>query len=321
MQAPIEGLKDVRAAVVGASGFIGRRIARKLLDSGADVVALVRDPTGARPLLERVAPGAKIVGLDLLDDRAVSETLAVVRPAVLFNAAGYGVDRSERDPDLAFRLNVEAVSTLASAFAVARDRRFPGTPFLHLGSALEYGRASGILSEAMTPLPFETYGRTKLLGVQALEKASITHGLPAIAARLFTVYGTGEHEGRLLPTLLAARGHDREIPLSAGLQRRDFTAVDDVAEAALRLALVQPETGARTVNLATGIMTEVRDFAVRAARVLGIAESRLGFGRIPVRAEEMEHDGVAVARLRALTGRVPSLSIEDGVRRAAAETD
>lgn len=312
-----ERYSGLRAAVVGASGFIGRRVTAHLNAAGADVLALVRDPVAARPNLEAEAPGAKIVGFDLLDEARVEECLTLFRPAILFNLAGYGVDRQERDPDLALRLNVEAVRMLARVLAKARDRHFDGTAFVHVGSALEYGRARGDLSETTTPLPFETYGRTKLAGTLGLESEAKGLGLPASTARLFTVFGPGEHPGRLLPTLLEGRRGDAVIPLSEGLQRRDFTAVDDVAEGLLRLGLTHPGATGAAINLATGTLTTVRAFAERAAKVLGIDSERLGFGRIPVRAEEMEHDAVSIARLRSLTGWAPSLSIEEGVRRAA----
>ena len=132
-------------------------------------------------------------------------------------------------------------------------------------------------------------------------------------------YGPGEHHGRLLPSLLEAAKREDELKLSSGTQRRDFTCVADVAEGLVRLALVPaavaPEP--KIVNLATGSLASVRDFAMLAARVLAIPPTRMHFGAMPTRPEEMEHAEVSIDRLRTLTaGWTPQTTILEGVERA-----
>jgi nucleoside-diphosphate-sugar epimerase len=109
--------------------------------------------------------------------------------------------------------------------------------------------------------------------------------------------------------------------MSAGLQRRDFTYVEDVAEGLLRLGRSSAAVPGEIVNLATGQLTSVREFAAEAARVLGIPSDRLAFGALATRAEEMQHDPVSVTRLRQLLGWVPSMPIAEGVRRAARSSE
>jgi nucleoside-diphosphate-sugar epimerase len=134
-------------------------------------------------------------------------------------------------------------------------------------------------------------------------------------ARLFTVFGPGEHPGRLLPSLQAAAASGGAVALTAGRQRRDFTYVEDVAEGLLRLAVSGVRPG-EVVHLATGRLTSVREFAESAASVLGIDRQSLRFGALPDLPEEMWQDDVDVERLRALTGWAPETSISDGIRRA-----
>jgi nucleoside-diphosphate-sugar epimerase len=134
-----------------------------------------------------------------------------------------------------------------------------------------------------------------------------------VTARLFTVYGPGEHAGRLLPSLLDAANRSTPLALTAGRQQRDFTYVEDVAERLLQLACAAAPPG-QIVNLATGRLTTVRTFAEIAGEILGIEPSHLQFGMIPTRAEEMEHAVVSVERLRQLVGDVPSTCIAEGIR-------
>ena len=153
-----------------------------------------------------------------------------------------------------------------------------------------------------------------LAGTDAVAEVGERAGARVMTARLFTVYGLGEHAGRLLPSIIEARQDGRSLPLTEGLQRRDFAYVEDVADGLLRLADAPTHAG-EVVNLATGVLTTVREFAQIAAEVLGVASSQLQFGTVPVRAEEMAHEPVSIARLLALTGWRPESSLPIGLAR------
>lgn len=298
--------------VLGATGFIGRRVMAALARRGARVLASGRDARALDALRDRTSGSVEAVTCDVARADDVIRLLHTVRPAAIFNLAGYGVDRTERDEGLAWRINAELPAQLTE---LMRELPRPdGTAALvHAGSALEYGVVDGALNEDGPVRPTTLYGRTKLAGTQAVVEAGAA-GLPALTARLFTVYGPGEHAGRLLPSLLEAARAGNELPMTAGLQLRDFTFVDDVVEGLLRLASSPARPGA-VVNLATGRLESVRGFAERAARVLGMDASLLRFGAVPTRGEEMEHEPVSVERLRALTGGwAPATTIEEGVR-------
>ncbi len=297
MSAGSNSYRGVRALVLGASGFIGRWVARALEEAGASVAR----PTRADVDLAR--PGAAEA---LVED---------VRPAITFNLAGYGVDPSERDAALAQRINADLVEELAYSVAAHAGAEWTGQQLVHAGSALEFGAVFGDLSDPWHCRPSTLYGRTKLAGSEHVVGAVQCGDLRGLSARLFTVFGPGEHPGRLLPSLLAAAASGADLPLSEGLQQRDFTFVGDVAEGLLRLGACSEvvETGA--LNLATGRLERVRSFAEIAARVLGIPAERMKYGALPTRPEEMNHEPVCTELLRTLLDWAPTTSIEDGVRR------
>ncbi|UCC53279.1 MAG: SDR family oxidoreductase [Anaerolineaceae bacterium] len=161
-----------------------------------------------------------------------------------------------------------------------------GQDVVHVGSALEYGSISGKLSEDSKPNHTTLCGISKLAGIHALATCCQIHGIKGLTVRLFTVYGPGEHPGRLLPSIMDAAGTGNSLSLTPGRQRRDFTYVEDVAEGLLCLGLSEAKSG-EIVNLATGTLTSVRDFAETEARILGISRDALKFGETPTRKEEM----------------------------------
>lgn len=303
--------------VAGASGFIGRWVARLLSACGAELFLMVRDEAAAGTVFTRYGVRGKIVQVDLSCRSAVEAAFREACPAVVFNLAGYGVDRTEQEKQGFTRINVEAVELLCTAMAEFRDPAWTGTQFVHAGSVAEYGPIAGDLAEGSPESPVTDYGKSKLAGTRALQRCCAATGLRGVTARLGTVYGPGEHAGRLLPTLLAAANTGDDVPLSPGFQKRDFTYVEDAAEGLLRLGAASAVAG-DVVNVVTGRLSTVREFVEAAAGVLGIPRERLRFGALPIRyAEEMEHAPISNRKLRRLTGWVPEVSIPEGVRRTA----
>lgn len=302
-----------RAVVLGASGFIGRWVARALVERRAYVIAVARDADAVRGAVGAKNSPQQVEAYDFAKPLA-SGWLSALKPDVVFNLAGYGVDRSERDEALARRLNRDLVAELTDAVASLGASEWRHARLVHAGSALEYGTTGGVLHEGSPTAATTLYGETKLAGTTALMERARASQTRAIVARLFTVYGAGEHDGRLLPTILGAATRGADVPLSDGLQRRDFAYVEDVAEGLLRLAVSSAQPG-EVVNLASGVMQPVRKFVEAAAAVAGVPRERLHFGVVPTRPEEMAHTGVSIERLEELTGWKPSHDLQSGIRR------
>jgi nucleoside-diphosphate-sugar epimerase len=303
-----------RALVLGGAGFIGQWVTRALSHAGAGVHVVVRDRARAEQILERHAVTAEIIEEDLGRPQALPGLVRSVRPAVTFNLAVYGVDRGERDKSTAHAMNAELVSALCRAVDEYSDPDWSGYRLIHAGSAFEYGSAGGDLREDSLAKPVTAYGQSKLAGTQALQHHASRRGLRAVVARLFTVYGPGEHEGRLLPALRRAAELDEPVRLTSGSQERDFTYVEDVAEGLLRIGVSAGAKGL-IVNLASGKLIAVRQFVETAARLLAIPPSHLVYGSLEEVGEEMSHEPVNLERLRTLINWTPTSSVEQGISR------
>lgn len=309
----LEAYRGVSAVVLGAAGFIGRWVGRALCDYGAHLTLVVRDQATAIPIFQRYGIRGQIVELNLEDEDALPALFQRLHPDIVFNLAGYGVDHHEHDEARAYRMNARLVQHIAYALSEMRDGSHRRTQaFVHAGSALEYGAAGGDLSENTTPQPTTFYGQTKLAGTCWLSRYAASTGLRALTARLFTVYGPGEHPGRLLPSLIETARTGRPLPLTAGTQKRDFLFVAEAAEGLLRLGLSHASPG-EIINLATGRLTRVRDFVETAAQILGIPADKLRFHMIASRFPEMDHQEVAIQRLRQLAAWTPTTSVPEGI--------
>jgi nucleoside-diphosphate-sugar epimerase len=280
---------------------------------GAALFLIVRDHEKAEEVFSVYGIHGEIISLDFRRASIVGAVLRAIRPSIIFNLAGYGVDPSERDELTAFQINAHLVQTICAA-AAAQHADWNGPTVVHVGSALEYGAIGGHLPEDACPAPYTLYARSKLAGTHLLAGTCHSFGLIGVTVRLFTVYGPGERSSRLLPSLFETARTPEPLALTSGKQRRDFAYVEDVADGLLRLGRARARPG-EVVNLATGRLTTVRCFAETAAELLAIPPRLLHFGVLPTRPEEMEHAEVSVGRLQRLTGWLPPTLPVDGIRK------
>jgi nucleoside-diphosphate-sugar epimerase len=314
--AAISDYEGARALLLGAGGFVGRWVARQLTEARARITVAVRRPEEFAGIARQWNISADTIAFDALKESSVSRAISTAAPDIVFNLAGYGIDRAETDPGVMSRINEGLVRQVAEVLAGTKPTAaWRGRRFVHVGSALEYGLVEGTATEDGPANPHTDYGRTKLAGPSALRAVADATGLSSVTARPFPVFGPGEHQGRLLPTLRQAATRGSVATLSGGEQKRDFIYVEDVAEGMLRLGLSSGTPG-EAVNLATGRMTSVRAFAATAAQVLELPPDRLLFGSEPIRDDEMRITGVDLSRLKERTGWAPDPDLERGIRRA-----
>jgi UDP-glucose 4-epimerase len=302
-----------RALVTGATGFIGRQVAQALSSAGADLWLTARDERRVAAVSEVHQIRGQWVITDLAQSGAFVALFREIQPEIVFHLAAYGVDPSERDEQLAVAINNRLVGEIAEAAALRAISDWPGLSLVHAGTTAEYGHVAGPLSECSTEAPVNPYGRSKLAGTRALTAALRRTGLRAVTARLFTVYGPGEHPSRLLPLLLEAAHSGGNLPLTGGEQKRDFTYVADVTEGLLRLGALA-SAAPEVVNLATGKLTSVRKFVESAAELLGLRASQLQFGKLPYAPDELQQGPADNRLLRESLDWVPGCSIPAGIQ-------
>ena len=162
----------MRIAVTGANGLIGGEAVALL--EGHEVLALGKGPC-------RLAPGAYTYAAADLGERGsnASALLDFRAEAVLHAGALTDVDGCERDPDLAWRVNVEGTAE------VARACRSLGARLVALSTDYVFDGTAGPYSEDDLPNPCGVYARSKRCG----EEAALLLAPDVAVARVAVVYG------------------------------------------------------------------------------------------------------------------------------------
>jgi uncharacterized protein YbjT (DUF2867 family) len=200
----------MRVMVVGASGFIGRRVAGALLTAGHEIVAAVRRVDE----IQRIFPGVAVVRCDLSADTTPDVWLPRIKGCdAVVNLAGVLQDKAARE------IHVEAPKALYEACHAAGIRRV-----VHV---------SAVSADAEVQTE---YAATKIAGEQVLKSID----LDWIILRPSLIYGEGSYGGTSLLrglagfpiiTLLPGAGDQMFQPLhaddlcqviAASLERRDL---------------------------------------------------------------------------------------------------
>ena len=172
--------------VTGGAGYIGSRLAPRLLRTGRRVVVLDRCYFGRGGLAEVAkAPGFTLVDADIRDAAAVEAALRTHRPDAVIHLAAISNDPcSDLDPELTRHVNLRACSQVMTASKAAGVRRF-----LYASSASVYGiKEVPDVTEDMALDPITVYAECKAAGEDVLN-GLVDASFCGVSVRAATVCG------------------------------------------------------------------------------------------------------------------------------------
>ncbi len=321
----------MKVLVTGSAGFIGFHLAQRLLAQGHQVVGFDGFTDYYEMRLKRlrheqlsVLPGFTAIEAKLEDKQAVFDAFGTAEPElVLHMGAQAGVRYSIDNPSAYADSNLVGTLNILEA-----ARAMPPRHLMFASSSSVYGMATGPSRETdAADRPVSLYAASKRAGEVMTHSYAHLFGLPITCLRYFTVYGPWGRPDMALMIFARAIAAGEPIKLfGEGQMQRDFTYVDDVVEAVLRLAGDAPVAGQsagegdsispiapwRVVNIAGG-------HPVPLARFVAAIEASLGRKAVvellPMQPGDVSSTNADVRLLRALTGEVPRTEVEDGIAR------
>lgn len=296
-----------RALVTGGAGALGSNLVQALLERGLEVVVLDDLSSGHRHLVPDDAEwieGSVASEADL--ERCLDPTPDYVLHLAALFANQNSVDHPVED------LTVNGLGTLN----VLRKSAERGVEkVLYTSSSCVYGHKELMREDDPDLHPHSPYAITKLLGEQYCRFWADHYGLDVVMVRLFNCYGPHEYPGRyrnVVPNFLDLAMAGRPLPITGtGQETRDFTYVSDTIEGMLGALFTATRPG-EVLNIGSGRETRIVDLAHAVNALTG---NGAGVAFQPRRSwDPVARRRSDIARARAVTGYVPSVSLEEGLR-------
>jgi nucleoside-diphosphate-sugar epimerase len=243
--------------VTGATGFIGRHLARRLLGDGKPVRVLCREGSETR-LPRDIAAKAEIARGDLRDRESLA--LATRGATLVFHCAGQVSDWGREETF--FAANVQGTRWLLEASREARVDRF-----VHLSSIAVFGTPSPPRFDDESPHgeSRDPYSRTKVEGEKVAFEFHRATGLPVTVLRPAVVYGPG---GTWLEEPLSMVEQDKMFLLGGGTGTCHPCYVENLVDAML-LAARHPQAIGQGFIVGDGASMTFREYFDAVASIAG----------------------------------------------------
>jgi UDP-glucose 4-epimerase len=290
-------LQGKKILVVGASGFIGRPLVRRLVNLDAEVTAASRHPVAE-------ADGAQWIAGDASDAAQMARLFDQTRPDIVYILTS----DSRGGPDLDFVQPSVQNDVVATINLLVEATKHKCRHVVMTGSLDE---PDGTANSATPSTP---YGAAKwVIGAYARMFMRL-YGTPISILRPMMTYGPEQKGHKVIPSIVHALLQNQVVKLGSGDRLVDWVYIDDVVE-----ALVRTATGPalnETIDLGSGELVSIRDCALLIGSLIGRSHL-LEFDP----ARDRPYEEVKAADTRPAAERLgwrSTTSLRDGLKRTVA---
>lgn len=307
MSQKLSNVKDLKGPIliIGASGFIGSNIMRKIAGERDDVFGT--SFSGSSWRLDKI-PTSSIIHTNILMEDSIEDTLNKVRPKTIFDCSSFGAYSFESDFKLIHLTNYTSLINMLEIISTLDIHSY-----IHAGSSSEYGLNSSKPSEDENLVPNSHYSISKAAASGVIQFYGKIKNLPILNLRIYSAYGPYEDSARLIPNLCiqASKG---KLPLFANENTpRDFIHIDDVVNAFILAAInMRKACYGESVNIGTGIETTLLELAKLSKEIFLISETPK-FSQYIAREWDTESWFGDIRKAEELINWKPSIPLKEGL--------
>ncbi len=255
-------LNDKRILITGAAGFIGADLALKLLEITTGTIIIGIDNMNnyydvnlkkyRLSLINRAAEDSDskwvFIEGDIVDKELLDLTFRKYTPSIVINlAAQAGVRYSIINPDSYINSNIIGFYNILEACRHSYDGNSSGVEHLVYASSSSVYGGNTKVPFAVTDFvdhPVSLYAATKKSNELLAHSYSKLYNIPSTGLRFFTVYGPAGRPDMAYFSFTEKLLKGEKISIyNYGNCKRDFTFVDDIVEAIVKVIQGAPEKG------------------------------------------------------------------------------
>lgn len=318
--------------VTGAAGFIGFHACKRLLQAGHEVVGLdnmndyydVNLKQARLDLLQ--SPLFSFHKIDLADREGIAQLFAHEKfNRVIHLAAQAGVRYSLENPFAYADSNLIGYLNILEG---CRDNHVEHLLYASSSSVYGLNRKMPFSTDDSVDHPVSLYAATKKANELMAHTYSHLYGIPTTGLRFFTVYGPWGRPDMALFKFTKAMLEGKSIDVyNYGKMKRDFTYIDDIVEAIVRMQDIIPqpnpewtvETGSpadssapyRVYNIGNSSPVKLMDYITALEEALGmVAEKNM----MPIQPGDVLETSADTKPLYDMVGFRPQTTVSQGVK-------
>jgi UDP-glucose 4-epimerase len=287
--------------LTGATGFIGSEISKQIIESGNNLLALVRVESDLFRIAD-LLPSLQTLKYSSLTEKKLIESLKKFRPDILIHCGWKGVDDRDSYQQLEYNLPFVADSVELAYLTGCRQ-------WLGIGSQAEYGIVNKPIVEETSLNPITMYGAAKAAAFYTSKILCKKYKLIFSWARIFSVYGPNDNKKYLIPYIIKNIISGKSPQITKCEQKWDYLYVSDAASAILKIAELKLE-GA--FNIGSGNAVVLKE-VVELIRNKINNKIELSYGSINYTNEQNMHLEADIRKLSEISGWHPKINLDEGL--------
>jgi nucleoside-diphosphate-sugar epimerase len=283
-----------RVLVTGASGFVGSSLIPKLIESGHQVLSIVRSESSATSMDQKTYQECTLADLQKVID---------FNPHVVINLATFS--SSLDDAESQKKIIDSNISFLSNLLLVVKELNVE--LFVNTGTFAEYFSNDDVFD------PAYFYSATKTAGRFIVKYFSKAYSFKSVDIVPYSIYGPNDKRKKLIHALLDSLDSMQPVKTTQGRQVLDFVYIDDVANAFLALIdrVSELEDG-MVFKIGTGNGTTIRDL-VKEIEILTGKKANIIWGAIPYRKRDIMVAIADTSNARCYLNWQPKVSLREGL--------
>jgi len=271
------------ALVTGVTGFVGSRLAERLVKTGYDVYGLVR-PCASRDLkvIEPFLDEMTILTGDVTSLHSVSNVLRNANPDLIFHLAALSPVRYSFEHPFQYQ-EANYIGTLNLTHSLMELADFKKRRLLVASTAEVYGIQTNQPFKEDLPLrPTSPYSVSKASMDMYLRMAARVFDLNCVVMRPANTYGRRREKGFIVEYLVTCMLAGQKVYVGAPNSVRDYIHVNDHVQAYM-LAAEHESAQGHVFNFGSGVGISNRDLALLCSKILHSDAQNIVFGSYPPR--------------------------------------